>query len=150
MLGAALIYNLIIAEQARWDERVIEYRKRFAKWAETVTVRLWTVKEWNRQRFWKIAEIGNRRISSGAHEFINAWWDLAIGSDAPQLRDSTSARKLITARELRLKKNLARIGNPRAQELWNGDSGSAPLEFRWLISQRLLSDIYQGLETADA
>jgi hypothetical protein len=51
---------------------------------------------------------------------------------------------------LRLKKNLARIGNARAQELWSGDSGSAQLEFRWLISQRLLGDIFEGLEMSDA
>ena len=60
------------------------------------------------------------------------------------------ARSLIGERERRLKKNLARIGNARAQELWNGDSGSAQLEFRWLISQRLLGDIFDGLELPDA
>jgi hypothetical protein len=57
---------------------------------------------------------------------------------------------LIREREHRLKKNLARIDNPGAQELWTGDSGTAQLEFRWLISQRLLGDIFDGLEAPDA
>ena len=61
-----------------------------------------------------------------------------------------TARLLIRERERRLKKNLARIDNPRAQELWTGDSGTAQLEFRWLISQRLLGDIFDGLEAPDA
>jgi hypothetical protein len=73
-----------------------------------------------------------------------------LADDVAGLRDSASARSLIGERERRLKKNLARIGNPRAQELWNGDSGSAQLEFRWLITQRLLRDIFEGLEAPDA
>jgi hypothetical protein len=66
---------------------------------------------------------------------------MMVPGDAALLGDSLTARSLIRDRESRLKKNLARIDNQRAQELWNGDSGSAQLEFRWLISQRLLGDI---------
>jgi Family of unknown function (DUF6361) len=57
---------------------------------------------------------------------------------------------LIRDRERRLKKNLARIDNPRAQELWQGASGNAQLEFRWGITQQLLGDIFVGLESSDA
>ena len=67
-----------------------------------------------------------------------------------RLCDSPAARLLIRDREHQLKKNLARIDNPGAQELWTGDSGTAQLEFRWFISQRLLGDIFDGLEAADA
>jgi hypothetical protein len=73
-----------------------------------------------------------------------------LGGDAARLRDNSAARLLIRDRERRLKKSLARIDNPRAQELWTGDSGSAQLEFRWFISQRLLGDIFDGLEAPDA
>ena len=73
-----------------------------------------------------------------------------MGGAAARLRDNSAARLLIRDRERRLKKSLARIDNPRAQELWTGDSGSAQLEFRWFISQRLLGDILAGLEAADA
>lgn len=150
MHGAALVYNLILAEQARWDEGVVEYRERFAEWVETLAVRARAFAEWKPQRFWETARGGNPRISMGAHDFVTAWWTLALGGEAARLRDGPAARELITQRERRLKKNLARIGNPRAQELWNGDSGSTQLEFRWLISQRLLRDIFQGLEADDA
>jgi hypothetical protein len=73
-----------------------------------------------------------------------------LGADVAKLCDSLTVRTLIRDREHKLKKNLARIGNPRARELWNGDSGSAQLEYRWLISQRLLGDIFNGLEATDA
>jgi hypothetical protein len=73
-----------------------------------------------------------------------------LAGDAVQLCDSPVFRQLIREREHRLKKNLARIDNPRAQELWTGDSGTAQLEYGWFISQRLVGDIFDGLETADA
>lgn len=150
MHGAALLYNLILAEEARWEEGVTDYHTRFATWVQTLADRSRALQEWNRERFWEIARTGNSRISSGAHEFINGWWDLVLSGDPAQLRDDPVTRKLIADREKRLKKNLARIGNARAQELWNGDSGSLQLEYRWRISQRLLTDIFLGLEASDA
>ena len=148
--GAPLLYNLILAEEAHWDEGVGKYRQRFAEWAELIAKRSQTLVAWQRTRFWELIRAVNPRISNPTYEFINWWWDQALAGDAAGLRDSVSARSLIGERERRLKKNLARIGNARAQELWNGDSGSAQLEFRWLISQRLLGDIFEGLELPGA
>src|SRR5438034_11730841 len=93
-----------------------------------------------------IPRAANPRISSPTHEFINKWWDLALAGNASDLRDDRFARSLIRDRERRLKKNRARIDNPRAQELWTGASGTAQLDFRWRISQQLLQDIITGLE----
>lgn len=150
MYGASLLYNLVLAEQAKWDEGVGKYRQRFAEWTGLIASRSSVLVAWKRTRFWELVRAANPRISSPTYDFINTWWDLALARDAASLRDSSSARSLIGERERRLKKNLARIGNTRAQELWNGDSGSAQLEFRWIISQRLLGDIFEGLEAADA
>jgi hypothetical protein len=150
MHGAALLYNLILAEEAKWDKGVATYQERFADWSENVSIRSGAFKEWKRERFWEIAHAGNSRISSGTHDFINTWRDLVLGGNAAGLRENTVARNLIAERERRLKKKLARIGNPRAQELWNGESGALNMEFRWLVSQRLLSDIFDGLEAVDA
>jgi hypothetical protein len=145
MLGAPLIYNLVLAEQALRDEAVTEYRERIADWAQLLADRSRVFRDWRRERFWELAHAANPRISGSTRQFIDAWWDLALASDAAGFCDNPIARSLIQEREHRLKKNLARINNPRAQELWNGDSGSAQLDFRWRISQRLLSDIHSGL-----
>ena len=150
MHGAPLLYNLVLAEQAQRDDGVKRYRQRFAEWAQSLAERSRNFSAWKRERFWELVRAANPRISSPTREFIDTWWDLALTGDAARLRDSQTARTLIRQRERRLKKNLARIDNPRAQELWNGDSGSAQLEFRWLISQRLLADIFVGLESSDA
>jgi hypothetical protein len=150
MHGAPLLYNLVLAEEGHRDEGVRKYRQRFAEWAQLIAKRSPILVAWQRTRFWELIRAVNPRISNPTYDFINTWWDLALAGKAAGMRDSMPARSLIGERERRLKKNLARIGNARAQELWNGDSGSAQLEFRWLISQRLLGDIFDGLELADA
>lgn len=150
MHGAPLIYNLILAEEGERDEGIASYRQRFKEWAQLISKRSSALAAWKRQRFWELVRVVNPRISTPTYEFINAWWDLALAGDAAQLRDKASVRSLIRERERRLKKSLARIGRPRAQELWNGDSGSAQLEFRWGIAQYLLGDIFDGLEAPDA
>jgi hypothetical protein len=150
MHGAPLLYNLMLSEQARRNEGIARYRKEFAKWAQLLAQRARIFAEWKRSRFWELVQEANPRIPGLTKDFIDAWWDLALAGNAGALRDNPTAQRLIRERERRLKKTLARIDNPGAQELWRGDSGSAQLEFRWLISQRLLGDIFEGLESPDA
>ena len=146
MLGAALLYNLILAERIARKESVSEFSERLSDWAEQIAARASELSQWPRQRFWELVAQGNPRVTSGTRAFIESWWDLVLSGSAQKLRDSQTARQIVNDRERRLKKNLARIDNPRARELWNGDSGSGQLEFRWAISQQLLADIFQGLE----
>jgi len=150
MHGAPLLYNLLLAEQDHRDEGVTKYRQGFARWAELVSERSRVLAGWDRGRFWQLVHAVNPRITNPTYEFINTWWDLALAGNAARLCQSATARSLIRERERRLKKSLARIDNPRAQELWTGDSGTARLDFRWRISQQLLGDILDGLEVPDA
>jgi Family of unknown function (DUF6361) len=151
MHGAALLYNLILSEQAERADGITKYRKEFAQWAQVLALRMRAFEGWKRQRFWELVRQANPRISPRTIEFIDKWWDLALAGDAAALRENLNARALIRERERRLKKNLARIGDTRrTNELWSGDSGSAQLEYRWIITQRLLGDIFDGLELPDA
>lgn len=150
MHGAPLLYNLVLAEQDHRDEGLAKYRQGFTDWAHLISERSKVLNKWDRERFWQLVRAVNPRITNPTYEFINTWWDLALAGNAAKLCESSNVRSLIRERERRLKKGLARIDNPRAQELWTGDSGTAQLEFRWLISQRLLGDIFDGLEAPDA
>lgn len=150
MHGASLLYNLILAEQAGRTDGVTTYCQWFGEWAKLLSKRSHAFASWKRDRFWELIHSANSRVTTPTRDFINAWWDLALGGDAPSLREKPSARSLIRDRERRLKKNLARIDNPRAQELWQGSSGTAQLDFRWRITQQLLGDIFDGLESSDA
>jgi hypothetical protein len=150
MHGAPLLYNLMLAQQTRSKELEPQYLNDLAEWAETIERRARVLAQWDKHRFWEIVHSVNPRVSSPTHEFIDAWWDLALSGKAAQVSGNPTVRLLISDRERRLKKGLARLDNPRAQELWNGSSGTAQLEYRWNISQRLLGDIFDGLEKADA
>ncbi len=55
--------------------------------------------------------------------------------------DDPSLRALIRHREQQLKGGRARLVNPRALELWGGESGTGRLVYRWPTAYRLVSDI---------
>lgn len=150
MHGAQLLYNLVLAEQAQRKDDLAKYRKNFAEWTQLLAQRARVFASWNRERVWQLVCSANPRISAPTRDFINTWLDFALTGDVSTLRDNRFSRSLIRDRERRLKMNLARIDNPRAQELWQGASGNAQLEFRWGITQQLLEDIFVGLESADA
>ncbi len=150
MHGAQLLYNLILAEQACRQDLIDKYLDSLVKWSQTITTRADDLKRWEPKRFWEIVFAGNDRITKPTRDFIDSWCHLAIFVNAPDISIAKNARLLIRERERQLKKHLARIDNPRAQELWNEDSGSAQLDFRWSISRRLLGDIFDGLEASHA
>ena len=150
MHGASLIYNLILAEQVGKAEWVADYSERLQEWALLVESRMATFANWDRTQFWNHVDHGNPRVSPGAKDFIESWWDLVLAKRPATMTSLPSARILITERERRLKKSLARISNPRARELWSGEAGSGRLEFRWWSSRRLLMDIFDGLEVRHA
>lgn len=149
MYGAPLLYNLMLAEQAGWKEGVAKYLESLSDWAKMIANRRGVLSEWNRTRFWEMVFSVNLRITTPTHDFVNGWWDIALNREI-EVSGAPAVRVFVRDRERRLKKTLARIDNPRAQELWNGDSGTSQMDFRWNISQRLLSDIFKGLEASVA
>jgi hypothetical protein len=66
------------------------------------------------------------------------------------LLDNREARNLIIAREQQMKGANARTRNERALKQWSGNSGTAPLDFRWGVARNLISDIRRGLEAGIA
>jgi hypothetical protein len=150
MHGASLLYNLMLAEQSHRKDGVARYRRRFEVWAQLISERSHVLSRWDRQRFWEIICSVNPNVTTPSRDFIDHWWDSALSGNVEGLCVSTDARLLIRDRERTLKRNLARLDNPGAQELWSGDSGSSQLDFRWGITQRLLGDIFDGLKEADA
>ena len=150
MFGAVLLYNLILAEQTKRADGVSGFRRSFAEWADMITEREGIFARWDRPAFWSAVQQSNPGIPESAQKFVDAWCDLAIPAGRKRLRDSGPARDLIRLRERKLKKNLARIDNPQSQHLWSGSSGTAQLDFRWGIAQRILNDVIDGLEGSDA
>jgi Family of unknown function (DUF6361) len=147
MLGAQLLYNLMLAELRKWKEKLSEYRARLTQWWQIINERKNELRTWDRKRFWAIVYQKNPRVSSRARAFVNEWIDLVVKSGSlSAILESTQARQLIERREVQLKDGLARLRNQRALETWPGAAGDGQLDLRWNAARRIASDIASGLE----
>jgi hypothetical protein len=152
MHGAQLLYNLILAEQREWQEKIDRYREDLTDWWQEVSKRMNELRDWDRREFWRIVYQSNPRVSSRARTFIQSWIDRVIASPAlTSIIDSGPIRQLVEHREVQLKGGLARVKSERARELWNGAAGAAQMDLRWRSARRIVADILTGLEAnADA
>jgi hypothetical protein len=151
MHGAVLLYNLMLAEGKGVSEWVDEYRLQIAQWWDMLRVRDSALRSWDRHAFWQTVHDAGARVPPQTLHFIEAWWNIAFGTAGIEtLIASENARDLIICRERQLKRARARIGNPRALELWTGAAGTAQLDYRWSRPVRtLLNDILAPLVEAN-
>lgn len=149
MHGAPLIYNLMLSELMKNEERIERYRTDLEAWTGNVERERTGLAEWDRAAFWRLVRSENPRISPQAQRFIDAWLALALDSASLQgIRDRMDARTLVSSREKRLKGPHSRFANERALELWGGESAAYQLSYRWYQVQRIVNDIVKGLGNA--
>jgi len=147
--GAALLYNLMLAEKADWSDGIQTYGKRLQEWSATIDEHLQALTAWHDQlpEFWQVSLSGGARVPIAARRFVEQWLSLALPSGAAAgVPKNERARQLVHDRERGLKGRLARLENPRALELWSGQAGAAQLDFRWPVAQRIVNDIQHGLK----
>ncbi len=154
MHGAALLYNLMLAELAKNQTRIDEYRRDLTEWSLRVGDRATDLATWDRRRFWEVAVSGGARIPLPTRAFIDGWLDLALGDGdvgrcSGTIAANGDARGLIHKRERAIKRDRARLDNRRALELWSGVAGTAQLTYRWPVAQRIILDIIDGLTRQD-
>lgn len=144
--GAALLYNLMLAE-AKPDSTLAEsYRTDLEQWATRLSARAEALQQWDRQAFWRLVNQQAGPVSLRTQAFVNHWFNLALEPESAfSIADNASAKALIHDREAALKGKQARLDNSRALELWLGDSGVFQLNFRWPTVSRILNDILMGL-----
>lgn len=145
--GAALLYNLMLAEKQNSQELIERYNDSMKQWARVIKNQIGILRNWNIDEFWKTVTSGRARIPYTTHAFVNAWLTIVLHQGhSDNLLKLESARSLISDRERMLKKGLARLVNQRALELWNGDAGTAQLHYRWRNAVRILTDITRAIE----
>ena len=151
--GAALLYNLMLAEKHA-DERLEEqYARELANWAERLSALDPDLRTWQRPLFWKTVQ-EQAQVPLRTRAFVDDWLDFVLEGQDPHLNASrltghASARRLIAARESSLKGPRARLHNQRALELWTGAAGTQQLAYRWPQAQRIVLDILDGLRSED-
>jgi len=148
-LGAPLLYNLMLAEKVKKEEWVEDYRGRMSEWTDRLALRKSELSAWhtNIANFWNSDALKDAHIPLTTRQFIDRWFNfvfLSPGSD--KLIRHHSVRSEIMSREITLKRNRARLKNQRALELWQGDSGTGQLSYRWATASTFVSDILKGLK----
>lgn len=156
MHGAALLYNLMLAWQYNqkfscWEDKVDFYQKEVREWAERVTARRGIYATWDIVQFWRTVRSEGGGIPLPTEKFINTWLNIVFAkADPATISDDPTAQALIRDRERYLKKGLARLCNENALRQWSGAAGASQLDFRWGVSQRILTDIFTVQEDSRA
>jgi hypothetical protein len=149
MHGAALLYNLLIAERAKAEqvdpagESLAHYRDELGEWADQVNGMAGELARWRHSDFWALVRANNPRVPLLTQNFVENWIGLAT-RDAEGIGDNQPARRMVSARERLLKGSQSRLTNERLLHEWSGGSGVGRLTFRWLQVKVLLGDIADG------
>ncbi|WP_045746498.1 DUF6361 family protein [Actinoplanes rectilineatus] len=151
MHGAALLYNLLLAEAyERADFTDItprDFREALKIWNDEMA----TVGAWDRPDMWARLIRVNPRIAAGAaRRFADTWLGLVLDGRVRDVADDPRLRDLVAGREKTVKKAQSRLVNRNLLGEWSGDSGTRPLLFRWPQVRRMVIDIHDGVEAADA
>jgi hypothetical protein len=147
MHGAALLYNFMLAREAKRQSLQDEYRAKIGAWVERIKDANPRYASWDREDFWRIVSASANVVSLHTRAFVNQWIDLTFQNRKPaSLTDDKAAQALVESREARVKPpGRRRIGNQRALERWNEASGAGQIDFRWFRVKTIANDIRQGL-----
>ena len=145
MVGAAYLYNLMLAQQLPSEQLTTVYEKALAVWATQMVSHAVIYKAWNRPAFWEKLRRLNPRLPMAAQVFSDQWMTLVLAGDAVNLKSVPAARGLIAERERSLKRSRARLANREQLILWGGASGAAQLDYRWGITKVVVNDIVSAL-----
>ena len=155
--GAALVYNLIVAERydqlAAGDESYVEsYRDALAEWAEELELNREALSGWDLNDFWATVLRGRERnpVGPATKLFVDDWIARVRAQDAHDVASSSEIRTMITERERKNKGESSRLNNDRLIKNWRGASGAGRLNYRWGNVQRTLVDVREGLASASA
>ena len=148
MHGAALLYNVLLAERAGQLGLAQHEGKRDAfaddldQWHGEVQAS--DLVAWDLNQLWALVAEQGRPVSPHTRAFVEQWVDLARDRQSRGLVNHEYARTLVTERELRQKRGQARLRNDKLMQQWGGASGIGRLNFRWPVVARLLNDIADG------
>ena len=148
MHGAAILYNLMLAETRGDEERTQGYREWLGAWAEDIEASWLKLGPWfdELEDFWSLHFLEFGRIPFLTRKFVDSWLAIALGEKAfSKIADHAGARDLIEGREFQIKRGRARLTNPRALEQWSGAAGTRQLDFRWAVVRAIIDDMLKGL-----
>jgi hypothetical protein len=155
MQGAALLYNLLIAEryanaglEEEGEDGVGEYEERLQKWHQELLGSTGSdLASWDVERMWELIKGSNPNIQRGTEGFVNMWISGLRATDS--VADQKALRALVEQRERR-KGAQSRLKNEKMLAAWSGASGTGRLVYRWGSVKVIINDIIRGLDDAGA
>ncbi len=142
MHGAALSYNIQLAQLRNHEDLVAKHRESFAEW--TANIPLDEIRSWSIKRLWELTVGHGHTITPQTRSFVQQWIE-HVRKSPKDLLSNAEALNLIKRREMKLKGTRSRFRNQRALEQWGGYSGVGKLVYRWPNVKVLLNDLYQGM-----
>lgn len=151
MYGASLLYNLALSRRSTFErhtERIDSYEEGLATWSLQAKS---VAENWRAEHLWDFLAKNDHPVPKhrGDRRFVEQWTELAK-SNPKGVADNELASRLVELRERELKRGeRSRFANPKALARWSGASGTRQLNYRWHRVQRLLADLYTGLDQPD-
>lgn len=142
MHGAAYLYNLMLAEQAKRKGLVGFHREALEDWR--VRLKACRPAHLPLNGLWAQTEGKGHVITPRTQAFVREWHNRVIAMRG-RVTEDKECRLLVKNREKQLKGARSRFENARALDQWTGYAGINPLSYRWPQVQRLLADLYAGL-----
>jgi hypothetical protein len=146
MHGAAILYNLMLAELAESSGMTEEHRARLSAWEEERDCQ--AVHAWDLPRLWDLASRSTHAITPRARAFVTAWVHL-LRSEPSSLAENEQARLLVLRRESALKGGRSRFTNHSVREQWSGYAGLERLNYRWATVKSYLDDMHRARSGGD-
>lgn len=142
--GAALLYNLMLAELREDDGLVETYQSAVQEWQDSLTTTFGELLRWDQRAFWQLVK-GAGHIPLTTERFVNQWLGFVLAAaNPPALIQHSEGRHLVREREIQLKRGRSRFESRRHLELWSGAAGTAPVDYRWPVVRRITNDILCG------
>lgn len=133
MHGAALLYNLMLAE--KFDGDSVDYwTKELAVWRAEDHGPTDSAHALIAPLIEQAAVVGFT-LKEPTKRFVDAWLQVMHSPSSPE------ARRLISTREIDMKRNRARLRFDPRDYSWSGSAGAGRINFRWTRMHRYLQDM---------
>lgn len=153
MHGAALLYNLLVAERCeeegltRFDGKVEDYLVALEQWARR-TQDHQILERWDLSEFWSVVQSNGFTPYPRTRDFVDGWVRGILSEGTAGVAENQALRRLVERQEQRKGKQ-SRLLNERLLPAWSGASAASQLTFRWSTVRQIAADIFDGL-MADA
>ncbi len=148
MYGAALLYNLLLSRMRQREDWIERHERAMSTWAYGIKARQGELRAWkeNLGAFWQGPALSTCHVSLHTRRFVETWGSFALQFPGPrEVADHKPSESLLREREATLKRSRSRLENPRALELWPGQSGIHQYNYRWPVTSSFVEDILKGL-----